>query len=495
MRYPTLVAAPPVRLHAGRVRAGHAAASRSSRRCRAIEQAKNFSHGIVISLLLAVFFYLALDRVLEPARARIAREAGVGAMVVRTVAGRILGVSLAVTISGFALISLFVLQAFQVMVRESATATLSARSAPDWPPSPDTAAPAGRRTALGRSAASCGWCAAASGCRTPSSRRRRGARSWPAIAPASSHDSRGELKVVGVVEAPRLGGRLVGVIFLTDAYGPLQTAARLLASPAAGDDRHRRHAGLRQPRVDAGRARPVRPRCAASRPGRSTPTCSAWRPVTRSASCRPWSSATSGSRAICATTSRRRSATRPDGCRRCSTSTGASWPPSRPKPSPAAALPRLRSIVPCAWGAVLLFDPEQTEARVMATDGVGGPVEGADRGDGRLAVRPTTVGRYALVVGGEPIGVLCIARSRAGSRRRRPRRDRGRGGQPAGGGDSPGPTLREALDQQQRRLQGCRRAPAGGRAPGRARRSDRAGQSLRARPPGRGGDAVARRST
>ena len=42
-----------------------------------------------------------------------------------------------------------------------------------------------------------------------------------------------------------------------------------------------------------------------------------------------------------------------------------------------AALPRLRSIVPCAWSAVLLFEPATlAEARVMATDGVGGPAEG-----------------------------------------------------------------------------------------------------------------------
>jgi hypothetical protein len=45
-------------------------------------------------------------------------------------------------------------------------------------------------------------------------------------------DSRGELKVVGVVDAPRLGGRLVGVIFLTDAYGPLRSAARFLVLAA-----------------------------------------------------------------------------------------------------------------------------------------------------------------------------------------------------------------------------------------------------------------------
>ena len=67
------------------------------------------------------------------------------------------------------------------------------------------------------------------------------------------HDTRGELKVVGVVDAPRLGGRLVGVIFLTDGYGPLRTAAKLLASRVAACCRHRWHAGVRQPRVDTGR--------------------------------------------------------------------------------------------------------------------------------------------------------------------------------------------------------------------------------------------------
>src|SRR5262245_54106681 len=190
-----------------------------------IEQAKNFSHGIVISLLLAVFYYLALDRMLEPARSRIAREAGVGGMVVRTVAGRILGVSLAVAIGGFALISLFVLQAFQVMVRESATATLRSdlaqlAAASDTPRQLSAVPRWGERGQL--------WLL-------------RGGETLPAteFAPATralaagpvpivAHDSRGDLKVVGVVDAPRLGGRLVGVIFLTDAYGALKSAARLL---------------------------------------------------------------------------------------------------------------------------------------------------------------------------------------------------------------------------------------------------------------------------
>src|SRR6185503_4045461 len=89
-----------------------------------IEQIKNVGHGVVISLLLAVFYHLGLDRVLEPARSQIAREGRLGTIVARTVAGRILGVSLAVAISGFALITLFVLQAFQAMVADGAATAL-----------------------------------------------------------------------------------------------------------------------------------------------------------------------------------------------------------------------------------------------------------------------------------------------------------------------------------------------------------------------------------
>ena len=102
-----------------------------------VEQAKDVANGLVISLLLAVFYHLALDRALESLRSRIARQAGLGNLVARTVAGRILAVSLAVAISGFALISLFVLQAFQMMVRESATTTL-ARDLPELAAAPDT---------------------------------------------------------------------------------------------------------------------------------------------------------------------------------------------------------------------------------------------------------------------------------------------------------------------------------------------------------------------
>src|SRR5262245_7506694 len=190
-----------------------------------VEQAKDVANGLVISLLLAVFYYLSLDRALESLRGRIARQAGLGSLVARTVAGRMLGVSLAVAVSGFALISLFVLQAFQGMVRESATATL-ARDLPELAASPDTVQRLGHfaewseggRLLLLRAGETLPAAEF-----SPATRRR-----IEASGTAIVHDTRGDLKVVGVVPAPALGGRLVGVVTLTDAYGPLMSAARLL---------------------------------------------------------------------------------------------------------------------------------------------------------------------------------------------------------------------------------------------------------------------------
>jgi signal transduction histidine kinase len=191
-----------------------------------VEQIKNVSHGLVISLLLAVFYHLALDRVLEPLRARIAREAGVASVVARTVAGRILGVTLAVTVSGFALISLFVLQGFQGMVRESAAERL-ARDLPLLAAAPDAARRLGPVPAWGESGR---LLLLHGGERLPAAEFSPATRRQvEAPGPVIVHDTRRDLKVVGAIDAPGLGGRLVGVVVLTDAYGPLMTAARLLA--------------------------------------------------------------------------------------------------------------------------------------------------------------------------------------------------------------------------------------------------------------------------
>ncbi|HEU4370483.1 MAG TPA: ATP-binding protein [Methylomirabilota bacterium] len=225
MRYPTVVAG----LLFVFTLAGYAIGALQLRVFAAlplVEQVKNVSHGLVISLLLAVFYHLALDRVLEPLRARIAREAGLGSLVARSVAGRILGVTLAVAVSGFALVSLFVLQAFQGMVRESAETAL-ARELPTLASAPDTAQRLGPFPAWGDGGR---LLLLRAGEGLPAEEFSPATRALVAGGgSAIVHDTRRDLKVVGVEDAPRLGGRLVGVVVLTGAYGPLRTAARLLA--------------------------------------------------------------------------------------------------------------------------------------------------------------------------------------------------------------------------------------------------------------------------
>ena len=375
----------------------------------AIEQAKNFSHGIVISLLLAVFYYLALDRMLEPARTRIAREAGVGPMLVRTVAGRILGVSLAVAVSGFALMSLFVLQAFQVMVRESATATLT-RDLAHLAESPDAGRQLGAYPRWGERG---------------QLRLLRGSETLPGseFAPATGalvaghgagvvHDSRGELKVVGAVDAPRLGGRLVGVIFLTDAYGPLRSAARLLAlaagsvmvvtvgmlvfaSRASTEAVRALSSAVR--RVEAGQMDETGLRLET---GDEIGELSAVveRYVRQSRDLRE-----NLEEKVRDKTRRLQTLQHIDRSILAAESAEA---------IARATLPRLRSIVPCAWSAVLVFDEESAEACVMATDGVGGLTAG--QAVPMSALPAGDVLAAPLEVGGVPIGVLCIAGSQTG---------------------------------------------------------------------------------
>jgi signal transduction histidine kinase len=446
MRYPTLVAG----LLFVFTLAGYALGTLQLRIFAAlppIEQVKNLSHGIVISLLLAVFYYLALDRMLEPARTRIAREAGVGVMVVRTVAGRILGVTLAVAISGFALSSLFVLQAFQVMVRESATTTLT-RDLAQLAEAPDAGHQLGAVPRWGERGqlrlVHAGEALPAADF-APATRALVAGRSVGVVP-----DSRGDLKVVGVVDAQHLGGRLVGVIFLTDAYGPLRSAARFLvlaavsvlvvtvgmlvfASRASTQAVRALSSAVR--RVEAGQVDETVLRLET---GDEIGELSAVveRYVRQSHDLRE-----NLEEKVRDKTRRLQTLQHIDRSILAAESAEA---------IARAALPRLRSIVPCTWSAVLLLEGDTGEARVMATDGTGGPAEGQ--------VLPLTalpagaVLGAPLEVGGEPIGVLCIA------------------GSPPGGVDDDhaeivgevanqlavaihGARLREALDHQQQRLQ------------------------------------------
>ena len=412
MRYPTVVAA----LLFGFVLAGYTIGALQLRAFASlplIEQAKNVSHGLVTSLLLAVFYYLALDRVLEPVRARLAREAGLGSLVARTVAGRILGVSLAVAVSGFALVSLFVLQAFQGMVRESAATTLQ-QSLPRLAAAPETTRRLGAFTEWG------------AGGRLL---LLRGDESLPvaAFSPVTHravvaggatvvHDTRGELKVVGVVDAPRLGGRLVGVIRLTDGYGPLRSAAKLLAIAGGcvlivtvgmlvfasrASTRAVRALSSAVRRVEAGE---VDAGVLRLDTGDEIGELSAVieRYVRQSRELRD-----TLEEKVRAKTQRLEALHHIDRGILAAESVEA---------VARGALPRLRQVVPYEWGAVVLFEPGRDQARVLVIDGEGGPDVGAPlplAGVPMHGLDEPVPGmlRAPLSVGGETIGVLCVARS------------------------------------------------------------------------------------
>jgi len=411
MRYPTVVAG----LLFGFTLAGYTIGALQLRVFASlplIEQAKTVSHGLVISLLLAVFYHLALDRVLEPLRARIAREAGLGSLVARTVAGRILGVSLAVAVSGFALISLFALQAFQGMVRESATTTLS-RDLPQLAAAPDTAHRLGRFPDWGEGGRllllRAGDALPPAGF-SPATRRR-----VEAGGSAIVHDSRRDLKVVGVVEAPRLGGRLVGVVMLTDAYGPLVTAARLLgiaggcvlivtvgmlvfASRASTQAVRALSSAVR--RVEAGQ---VDAGVLRLDTGDEIGELSAVieRYVRQSRDLRD-----TLEEKVRAKTQRLEALHHIDRSILAAESADA---------IARRALPRLRQIVPFQWGAVVLFEPEHERARFMVVDGDGGPREGTTLPmsavtDALLDTASQSLIGAPLVARSGPIGLLCVAR-------------------------------------------------------------------------------------
>jgi len=413
-----------------------------------VEQVKNVGHGVVISLLLAVFYHLGLDRVLEPVRSQIARQGGLGTLVARTVAGRILGVSLAVAVSGFALITLFVLQAFQAMVADSAATTLArdlptlARRAdarprlgahPEWGPHAQL-----RLLRPGETLPAADF--------SPETRERL-ARGGEGLV----HDTRGELKVVAFVPAPHLGGTLVGVAYHADGYGGLRVAARSLAlagvfvltvtvgmlvfaSRASTQAVRALSSAVR--RVEAGHvADPVLRVDTGDEIGELSAVVERYIRRSRDLSDNLQDKVREQTRELSARAQRLEALQHIDRSILAAESIDA---------VARAALPRLKRIVPYHWGAVLLFEPDG--ARVAVTHGDGAPPEGhvvpmedlpstavmqsagpryiADLAAGssrRVPVFRRLVTRGArsligapLIASGETIGLLCVAATEAG---------------------------------------------------------------------------------
>ncbi|HEY2996686.1 MAG TPA: ATP-binding protein [Methylomirabilota bacterium] len=401
-----------------------------------VEQVKNVGHGVVISLLLAVFYHLGLDRVLEPVRSHVAREGGLGTVVARTVAGRIFGVSLAVAISGFALISLFVLQAFQAMVAETAATTLT-RDLARLAQAADTPRHLGGFPGWGEHGR---LLLLRAGETLPAAEfspetRARVAHGGRDVV----HDSHHELKVVGFVEAPRHGGTLVGVIFHTDAYGALRSAARLLAMAGAfvltvtvgmlvfasrASTQAVRALSSAVRRVEAGEVDDTILRVdTGDEIGELSAVVERYVRRSRDLSENLQDKVRDRTHRLEALQHIDRSILAAESAEAIAR----------------AALPRLRQIVPYAWGAVLMF--EQDVARVTVTDGNGAPAEGLaipigdlpsssvmqsvgpryieDLAEGRSTTVPvfqrlvdggtrSLIGA-PLIASGETIGLLCVA--------------------------------------------------------------------------------------
>jgi signal transduction histidine kinase/HAMP domain-containing protein len=358
-----------------------------------IEQVKNVAHGLVISLLLAVYYHLALDRVLEALRARIAREHGLGMVVARTVAGRIFGVSLAVAVSGFALISLFVLQAFQSMVRDSAIDVVRqdlARAA---------AAPRGEHPAIGVAPdPSRVHVVVRAGDELPAAAFSPETRRLVATtAMGVVHDSRQELKVVGFRDVPRLGGKLVVVAPLTEAYGPLWHAAVPLAGAGGcvlivlvgmlvfasrASTQAVRALSRAVRRVEAGQVDDTVLRIdTADEIGELSAVVQRYVRQSRDLQQNLEEKVRDKTHELSARLEEiertdaalRRSARRLEGLQHIDRAILAA---ESPEAIVRAALPRLRSIVPSRWAAVLIFEPDAGHARVVVADGNGAPREG-----------------------------------------------------------------------------------------------------------------------
>jgi two-component system, cell cycle sensor histidine kinase and response regulator CckA len=344
-----------------------------------VEQVKNVGHGVVISLLLAVFYHLGLDRVLEPARSQIAREGGLGTIVARTVAGRILGVSLAVAVSGFALISLFVLQAFQTMVADGAATALT-RDLGRLARAPDTGHHLGAYPGWGEHGR---LLVLRAGGELPADEfspetRRRVSGGGRGVV----HDSRRDLKVVGFVEAPALGGTLVGVVFHTDAYGALRAAARLLALAGAfvltvtvgmlvfasrASTQAVRALSSAVRRVEAGQVDDAVLRMdTGDEIGELSAVVERYVRRSRDLSDNLQDKVREKTQELSATAHRLEALQHIDRSILAAESAEA---------IARTALPRLRQIVPYRWSAILIF--EQDVARFMVTDGDDAPAEGS----------------------------------------------------------------------------------------------------------------------
>lgn len=196
-----------------------------------LEQVKTVLLGIASGAFHGVFFYFCLDIFLRPVRSRIEQTFEASDVAKGKLVHKIAGITLTATIGSAAMLSLFALQSFQLIIKEHAETQLRNALEQFATAERSGAAPAELKRLLNRLRSGARGTVAlldpgehvpqdavASETRRAISQRRAGIVS----------DGKRDLKLVGFLESAVLGKQVVLTVMLADFYGPLKVIARYL---------------------------------------------------------------------------------------------------------------------------------------------------------------------------------------------------------------------------------------------------------------------------
>lgn len=200
-----------------------------------IELGKTWLIGIVCCSFHALICYLGLDLLLGPLRVRIEQSYALTGTARRKLSQRLLGITLVIAAGSLTLLSLFVTQAFQLIVEEQVRAQvrgdlerISSRVRAATAPADLQPLLEGLRRGRHGEAS---LLAVGEGLplhQVSQETRRFVITERTGIVEDFKHD----LKLVAVMEAPRLGMQVVSITHLPDFYGPLAIPARYIAMAA-----------------------------------------------------------------------------------------------------------------------------------------------------------------------------------------------------------------------------------------------------------------------
>jgi signal transduction histidine kinase len=200
-----------------------------------IELAKTWLIGIISGSFHGLLSYLGIDLLLGPLRVRIEQSYALAGVAKRKLSQRLLGITLVIAASSLTLLSLFVTQSFQLIIKEQVTAQIRADLAQISARVQAASALADVEPLLrGLRRGTHGdvrLINAGEGLPlaevSPETRRFMISERTGII-----EDLKHELKLVAVMEAPKLGKQVVAITRLSDFYEPLTIPARYIAMAA-----------------------------------------------------------------------------------------------------------------------------------------------------------------------------------------------------------------------------------------------------------------------